>query len=197
MPQKFVIGHQHRDPNRIRMDGAEPFKISGIYCRLIPLTQRQLAIVLASDYEWLNQWFWYAWWHPDMGSYYAYRSIPTGTPGKTYEYSMHRQILGLEPGDKRLGDHINGNTLDNRRGRAPEGNLRIANRLQNGANCGISSNNKSGLKGVFWDKRMKRWVAKIQVNYLVIILGYFKTKEEAYAAYCAAARHHFGEFARL
>lgn len=40
---------------------------------------------------------------------YAYATINGHTTG------MHRFLLGLKPGDKRVGDHINGDTLDNRR----------------------------------------------------------------------------------
>jgi hypothetical protein len=53
-PRRFIYGHQRRI--RPVIEEAQPFKLDGIYCRLIPLTQGQYAIVWASDYEWLMQW---------------------------------------------------------------------------------------------------------------------------------------------
>ena len=39
--------------------------------RHIPLSQGQVAIVDAEDYEFLMQWNWYAAWMPSTQSYYA------------------------------------------------------------------------------------------------------------------------------
>lgn len=49
-------------------------------------------------------------------------------------------------------------------------------------------------KGVF--REDNKWIAKISVNNVKIRLGRFTTLEAAHAAYCAAAKQHFGEFAR-
>ena len=46
-------------------------------------------------------------------------------------------------------------------------------------------------------KRTKPWVAQIGVFGKNIHLGYFGTPEEAYRAYCEAAKKHFGEFAHF
>lgn len=51
----------------------------------------------------------------------------------------------------------------------------------------------SGLRGVFLDH--KKWIARITVNYQVIPLGRFASKEDAAAAYREAAQQYFGEFA--
>ncbi|GAH21431.1 unnamed protein product, partial [marine sediment metagenome] len=45
--------------------------------------------------------------------YTAVRGIRRG--GKNIQIPMHRQILGLKPGDGKIVDHINRNPLDNRR----------------------------------------------------------------------------------
>lgn len=89
-------------------------------------------------------------------------------------------------------DHRNLDRGDNR-----FQNLRPATRAQNLANRNKHSNNQSGLKGVLLHKQSGLWVARIGVSGESIYLGYFKTKEEAHAAYAAAATKHYGEFARL
>jgi hypothetical protein len=76
-------------------------------------------------------------------------------------------------------------------------NLRPATHAENMRNASISRNNKSGLKGVWLDKQPGRWVAYIMVSGRQRYLGSFTTKEATHAAYCAAAREYFGEFARF
>ena len=105
---------------------------------------------------------------------------------------MHRLILGLEPFDPLEGDHINGNTLDNR-----DSNLRIATSQQNARNRRVHSNNLTGMKGITYDPRSNRWMARIMVDGKSVWLGYHATKEEAYAVYKAAELLYFGEFTRL
>lgn len=67
-------------------------------------------------------------------------------------------------------DHINGIRSDNR-----ISNLRIATRSQNGYNQGISSKNKSGVKGVSWNKKSQKWQVHVQRQYL----GMFEDLEDA------------------
>jgi len=88
-------------------------------------------------------------------------------------------------------DHINGNPSDNR-----WANLRTANQSSNSANAKLRSSSTSGYKGVTWAPRVKRWRSSIGHNGKRIWLGYFDTAEEAHAAYLAAARRLFGEYAR-
>jgi hypothetical protein len=88
-------------------------------------------------------------------------------------------------------DHINGDTSDNR-----IANLRPATHTQNALNKGMHRNNTSGYKGVVWIKSRGYWTATIQVNGKRRRLGVFDSKEAAHEAYSAAAREHFGEWAR-
>lgn len=88
-------------------------------------------------------------------------------------------------------DHINGIRDDNR-----IVNLRLATHSQNSQNRRCHQNNRAGLKGVSWRARERRWHAHIRVDGKLLHLGYFATAEEAHAAYAAAAKHHFGQFAR-
>lgn len=74
-------------------------------------------------------------------------------------------------------------------------NLRRATVSQNIANSKKRSDNSTGYKGV--SKRPNgHFRARLMVEGKPISLGDYKTAEEAHAAYCAAAKTHFGEFAR-
>ena len=118
---------------------------------------------------------------------YATVSTGTGRKDKKTEY-LHRLIMdaprGIEVG------HINGDSLDNRRC-----NLRLATRAQNACNTRMRSHSTIGLKGV--ERDGKRYRARITVGGKRLPLGSFDSKEEAYSAYCKAAKELHGEFARL
>jgi hypothetical protein len=87
-------------------------------------------------------------------------------------------------------DHRDGNPSNNR-----WDNLRRATPSQNGANRRMYRNNKCGLKGVVRN-HVGRWCATICKNGRNRHLGTFSTPQDAHAAYVAAARKLFGEFAR-
>ena len=109
---------------------------------------------------------------------------------KVYLYKkayMHWMVL---PNNTGLTDHINGNTLDNRKQ-----NLRPATHQQNMANRKIQKNNTSGFKGVTPFKN--KWRAKTRVNGADVHIGIFGTKEEAAQAYNNFAVANFKTFARL
>jgi len=156
----------------------------------IRLTQGQYAIVDDADYDWLNQWKWFAYKHRS-GNFYAARMSPTRN-GKRFFIRMSREILGLEHDDKRQADHIQHNTLDNR-----HSNLRICTHQGNMRNKRAHPNTTSQFKGVSWYKRYEKWVAKIWINKKQKCLGYFKNEKEAARAYNEAAIHYYREFACL
>lgn len=155
----------------------------------IPLSQGLYALVDATDFDWLSQWKWYA--HRSEGIYYAVRKFK-GADGFLHDMCMHRQILGLERGDKQQGDHRNHNTLDNRRG-----NLRICTQSQNNMNRRSATTSSSQFKGVTWDKRVRKWRAQISIKGKNKYLGDFKGEKNAALAYDARAFREFGEFACL
>jgi hypothetical protein len=89
-------------------------------------------------------------------------------------------------------DHINGNGLDNR-----IINLRICTQSQNLRNRGASINNKTGYKGVSYDKKSNKFKAQIRVNKKNITLLTTNNLIDAARAYNNAAIKYFGEFAQL
>jgi hypothetical protein len=103
---------------------------------------------------------------------------------------MHRVIMNAPSG--MLVDHRDGNGLNNQKS-----NLRICNRKQNQQNRPMNSNNKSGYKGVCWNKRSNKWRSGIRVDNKDIFLGSFFCLVKAAKAYDEAAKKYFGEFAYL
>ncbi len=120
---------------------------------------------------------------------YARRRGTSGANGKQSILLMHRVIINAPRGFQ--VDHINGNRLDNRRS-----NLRLATNAENGANQMLSSKNTTGAKGVYFHRQRKKYCAMICSNGRREHLGLFSNIEAASAAYDAAARRLFGEFAK-
>lgn len=123
------------------------------------------------------------------GRYYFSRDICD--EGIRYAVALHRDIMNCIKGDKKVVDHTDGNTLDCRKS-----NLRLSTNTENCRNAKIRKDNTSGVKGVTWYARHKKWVARIQVNNLNISLGYHDNIEDAKAAYAEASRKYHGEFGR-
>jgi hypothetical protein len=73
--------------------------------------------------------------------------------------------------------------------------LREATPAENARNKSRPWNNTSGIPGVSFYKRDRKWVAGIGLNNRRIHLGYFDTIEEAAAVRRAAEIKYFGEFA--
>jgi hypothetical protein len=152
----------------------------------IELTHDKFAIVDDEDYDKLNQWDWYA--LVKNTSYaVAVRNTWSKTEKKGILFTMHRVIMNC-PKDKMI-DHKDGNGLNNQKS-----NLRICTNGQNQGNRKLNSNNKSGIKGVSWHKRDRKWQASIRVGKKRKHLGVFLDKLEAKRIYEKAAKQHFGEF---
>ena len=152
----------------------------------IPLHGRhgkgRYALVDDEDYEYLSQFRW---------SVYKLGYVMRNENGRSI--LMHREIMGVTARDL-VVDHINHNTLDNRRS-----NLRVSTVQENTRNQKPQQDRDmaSPYKGVGWSKRLGLWVASIVVDKKRIDLGNFFTQREAAAAYNAAALELFGEFAYL
>lgn len=157
----------------------------------IPLTRGYVAIVDLIDAE-LAEITWYA----RVSHGLAYAEFHAKCLEKKVYVPLHRIVLERALGrllsNGELTDHIDGNSLNNRRC-----NLRPASFSQNNQNAKLRCDNKTGFKGVDFIPRENRYRASIRVDGKQIDLGRFKTPELAYAMYCEAAYKHFGEFARI
>lgn len=87
-------------------------------------------------------------------------------------------------------DHINRNRLDNR-----IENLRAANNSKNQHNKSIPKNNTSGIKGVTWNKRAKKWYVQLMFNKKQMYFGLYEDLELAELVIKEARKKYHGEFA--
>lgn len=162
----------------------------------IPLTRGLVAVVDDQDAD-LRNVKWRAHVDKNCNSAYAVREIVD--PHKASRRSterMHRVVmsrcLGRPLTDSEEIDHANTDGLDNRRS-----NLRLVSRSQNLQNTPRRRDNTSGYKGVTYHKYSKKWHAVIHKDGKTISLKYHDTPESAFAAYKAAAKELFGEYANL
>jgi hypothetical protein len=149
----------------------------------IKLTRGLEVIVDDEDFESLNQFKWYS--QKGQGNhYYAARCEKRKT------ILMHRVLLNPE---NFYVDHINGNTLDNRKC-----NLRIVTNAQNIMNskkCDKKVSSK--YKGVHWHNQSQKFRVKITLNKKEIHLGYYNNEIDGAKAYNEAALKYHGKYARI
>lgn len=120
-------------------------------------------------------------WHIDKNGYL------TGIGNNKKIVYLHRIIMGCSSDS--IIDHINGDKTNNRKI-----NLRVGTKGQNNINKGIKKNNKSGVVGVYWIKKINKWQAKIGVEGKKIHLGYFDNFDDAVQARKEAEDKYFGEW---
>lgn len=143
---------------------------------------RAVALIDDEDAEWVLAHRWY------LQDGYARRNVwPDGKYGRCIAVQLHRLLLGLEHGDPREGDHVNRDTLDNRRS-----NLRIATHAQNMQNVARSGNrgSSSRYRGVGWSKPHRKWKAQAQIGGRKYYLGLFDEEDEAARAVAAFRAEH-------
>lgn len=101
---------------------------------------------------------------------------------------MHRVIMPDKEGY--IIDHINGIRSDNRRI-----NLRYVTKQQNSINRKPSKTNTTGVVGVSFNKKYKRYVAQIKKDGAPRFIGSYKNLDDAIAARKEKELELFGEYA--
>ena len=110
---------------------------------------------------------WLPYWSKSTNQYFVAAKTKEGT------IQLHRYILDAPDGLE--VDHINHNSLDNRRS-----NLRLCTTAQNSQNrSGAYGTSKTGIRGVSWYAPGNKWRATITVNYKQISLGYYDNIQAA------------------
>ena len=170
----------------------------------IELTQNKYAMVDDIDYEWLNQYPWYA--HKTKVKtaedlWYVSRTIKRKDGSRT-TLKIHRAIMEKileEEGNLELlkqfkenprkypVDHINGNGLKNTRD-----NLRIVTHRQNMQNQ-TKKNGTSKHPGVYWDKQREKWTVYFRIGTTKKWIGRFDTEERAFEEYKKAVKKYCNE----
>jgi hypothetical protein len=164
--------------------------------RFIKLTRGYWAIVDAEDYEHVMQWKWHAHGGSSRKWKYAARKIRRrGGPEKTR--FLHHEVLGYEPCGGLVVDHIDGNTLNCRKG-----NLRLCTKQQNNWHRrGRCDARHTKYKGIQYNKETKihraGWSARIFYGGKRYYLGYFPDEYTAVKVYNVWAYRFFGKYAYL
>ena len=108
------------------------------------------------------------------------------------KHLIHRLIAEYfipNPNNKPYVDHIDNNRSNNR-----IDNLRWVTTSENNYNMSIKKTNKSGVKGVIWEKSRNKWRAEIKQNRVNYTIGRYVNKEDAIKARQIKANELFGEF---
>lgn len=148
----------------------------------VPLTNGGFATVSAIDYERVRKWKWCL--CTSKGCTYVMSSRNRN------KKSMHRFVMRARKG--MIIDHINHNTLDNRRD-----NLRSCSISQSNMNRRGSIGSSSKFKGVHWYKCRQEWKSSIYVRGRHYFLGAFQNEDDAAIVYNVAAQLFHGEFAYI
>lgn len=154
-------------------------EFSGDVCTMTCFDGRKF-VIDSSDYELVKK----SIWHIDANGYViGYRSDKRSPNGHKVAMKLHRLVMGVVDAPSVEIDHINHNTLDNRKF-----NLRIVTRSQNCCNTRRSKANTSGYKGVYWCRSANKWAAQIKFQGTRHYLGVFENINDAKEARDEAAK---------
>jgi hypothetical protein len=154
------------DPNQYEIkDGYVEIILKNINFKEVART-----LIDLEDLKKVIKYKWYCWDHD--GKKYCQGTLENGR-----KIRLHRYVLNLKDVKTDLVvDHINGNSLDNRKS-----NLRIVTQQENMRNMKPNEKTK-GIREYQLVDGTKRYSARITVNYKTISLGTYDTPEEAIAA---------------
>lgn len=142
----------------------------------IPLRNGMFALIDDEDHTLIAS---YTWWYHTNGYAYTTKRID----GKNKNTMMHHMIM---PHEGLSIDHINGDTLDNRRS-----NLRRVTHAQNLQNRhGATRVSLSRVRNVYFHPKKRKYQVKLQLGNRQKSFGYYWTIEEAAAAAIEARRKH-------
>ena len=99
-------------------------------------------------------------------------------------YTLHRIAILLATGV--YAKTVQVDHIDHDRGNNRLNNLRVVSHADNMRNQSLRNTNKTGVTGVSYTTRDRRWVAQIYIDKKNTNLGYFDTLEEAAAVRKAA-----------
>lgn len=128
------------------------------------------------DYEIINKYCW------NMHHEYIETCI-----GKDKIISMQRLIVDCP--EKMIVDHISRKPYDNRKN-----NLRICKQVDNCKNKSLLKSNTSGMPGVWFNKKSRKWQGEIKCDKERINLGLFTNKEDAINTRKLAEYKYFKEY---
>lgn len=137
--------------------------------RRLPLSKGFSTIIDDEDFEWFAAHKWCASYNtaPDPQPY-AVRVVREGVRKRTIR--MHREVMGLDCSDRRVVDHLNHDTLDNRKR-----NLRVCTQRENHENW----RRHRSPYGVGITKEGEYYRVRVQLEGTRHDLGRFPTEEEA------------------
>lgn len=149
---------------------------------LVPLKRKGQTHIMKIDYDDWQKLKHIKWWVNNTTRNFYARNSKLGY--------LHNILLNTAKGH--VADHINGNSLDNRRV-----NLRQVTIGQNSRNISVRKTSKTGYKGVSYHALAKKFMVQINFEGTYHYLGLYKTKEEAALVYNKAAIQLHGQYAKL
>jgi hypothetical protein len=150
----------------------------------------QECLIDDDDYDLIKNYTWYPKYDKKLNGFYACTNIRIDKNKYTLA-TMSRILLPVQPGQ--ITDHINHNTLDNRRC-----NIRICTKAENNRN---KRKHKNGLtsqyKGVYKITGKEKFGVSIYIDGKQKRISQHRSERMAALQYNRAAKKYYGEFASL